>query len=492
MNRTYICIDLKSFYASVECRERNLDPLSTNLVVANEKMTEKTICLAVTPSLKEYGISSRARLYEVIQKVKEVNNNRRQKTKGYKFIGKSYDDRKLKQNINLEVDYIIAPPQMKKYIKYSTDIYKIYLKYIAFEDIYVYSIDEVFCDVTSYLNYYKITARELVTKIIKDVYETTKITATAGIGTNIYLAKIAMDIVAKNIKPNDFGVRIAYLDETSYRKKLWSHRPLTSFWRIGPGYAKKLEANNIYTMGDVARLSLDDEDYLYHLFGINAELLIDHAWGYEPCTIKDIKAYKPKNESISSGQVLHHPYDYNKTIIVIKEMMELLSLELVDKCLVTDQIVLIINYDISNLTDKNIKKTYNGIITKDNYGRNIPKHSRGTINLDNKTASTKILVENVLILFNRIINKNLLVRKINLVVNNVTDVKIKNENNLYEQINMFANKDLRIKEQKENNLQKQIITIKNKYGKNSILKGMNFQEGANTIERNKEIGGHKG
>lgn len=346
MKKIYACIDLKSFYASVECRERGLDPLKTNLVVADESRTEKTVCLAISPSMKQYGLGGRARLYEVIQKVKEVNYKRKKENRFQDFTSKSYDDDELKNNKNLGLDFIIAPPRMSYYMKYSTEIYNIYLKYLAPEDIYVYSIDEVFCDITNYLNYNHTTAREFVTKMIHDVYKTTGITATGGIGTNMYLAKIAMDIVAKKAEPNEFGVRMSGIDEMSYRRRLWSHRPLTSFWRVGPGIAKKLEDNGMYTMGDVARCSIENEDLLYKLFGVNAELLIDHAWGYEPCTIDGVKSYNPTRNSISSGQVLHCPYTYKKAILIIKEMSDLLALDLVAKKMVTDQLVLTIGYDI--------------------------------------------------------------------------------------------------------------------------------------------------
>lgn len=498
MNRIYMCIDLKSFYASVECIERNLDPLKTNLVVADKSRTDKTVCLAISPSLKAYGLSGRARLYEVYQKVRYVNYERKKNNLNYKFIGKSANDDELKNNKSLELDFIIAPPRMAYYMKYSTDIYNIYLKYLSPDDIYVYSIDEVFCDITDYLKLYRLTSKELTTKIIKDVFETTGITATAGIGTNMYLAKVSMDIVAKHTKPNDFGVRIACLDEITYRKKLWEHKPLTDFWRVGKGYANKLEKYNIYTMGDIARCSLENEDLLYKLFGVNAELLIDHAWGYEPCTIKDVKSYKPLTTSLSSGQVLHCPYDYKKTKIIVSEMMELLSLDLVDKHLVTDQLTLTIGYDIENLSNPSISENYDGEITIDHYGRKIPKHSHGTINLDFKTSSTKILLESIISLYERIVNKKLLVRRINISAN-----KLENENEIIsekivEQFDLFTDykKQDKIKStqreelQKERKIQNVILNLKNKYGKNAILKGMNLQDGATTIDRNKQIGGH--
>ena len=371
----YVSIDLKSFYASVECQERGLNPNTTNLVVADSSRTEKTICLAVSPSLKSYGIPGRARLFEVVQKVKEVNIERKRKAPNQIFTCSSYDDIALKKNPDLELTYIIAPPRMAYYMKYSTNIYNIYLKWFSPDDIYVYSIDEVFIDITNYLKIYNMKARELVTKVIQDVYNSTGITATAGIGTNLYLCKIAMDIVAKHVSPNKNGVRIAGLDEITYRKLLWNHRPITDFWRVGKGYSKKLETYRIYTMGDVARTSIQNEELLYKLFGINAELLIDHSWGYEPVTLEQIKAYKPASNSISSGQVLHCPYNYEKTKIIVKEMTELLTLDLVEKNLVTNQIVLTIGYDTENLTNPNISNYYKGEITIDRYGRKIPKHA---------------------------------------------------------------------------------------------------------------------
>lgn len=500
LDKTYICIDLKSFYASVECRERGLDPFTTNLVVADESRTEKTICLAVSPALKSYGIPGRARLFEVIQKVNQINFERRRKAPSHKLEGESYNGIELKKNPNLKLSYIAAPPRMSYYMKYSTKIYNIYLKYVAPEDIYPYSIDEVFCDVTNYLKTYRMTARQLVTKMIQDVYEQTGITATAGIGSNLYLAKIAMDIVAKHVQPNANGVRIAELDEMSYRKILWNHRPLTDFWRVGKGYTRKLEANRIFTMGDIARCSINNEELLYKLFGINAELLIDHAWGYEPCTIKQIKAYKPTNNSISSGQVLHCPYNFDKAKLIVKEMTDLLVLDLVEKNLVTDQMVLTIEYDIENLTNQEIRKLYKGEITEDRYGRKIPKHAHGTTNLKGQTSSTKIIVNAVMNLYDEIVNRNLLIRKINVTANHVIDESKVNKNEKFEQLDFFTDYESikkeqekeRIKEEKEKNLQHAVLDIKRKYGKNAILKGMNFEEGGTTIERNKQIGGHKG
>ncbi len=415
MERIYACIDLKSFYASVECVERNLNPLTTNLVVADLSRTEKTICLAVTPSLKQYGLSGRSRLYEVIQKVSEINKKRKITSKG-KFTGKSFDDDELKDNPKLELDYIIAPPRMKYYMNYSNKIYTVYLKYIAPEDIYVYSIDEVFMDITNYLKLYKMKPRELITKIITDVYETTGITATGGIGTNMYLAKVAMDIVAKHAKADSNGVRIAGLDEMTYRKLLWDHRPLTDFWRVGKGIAKKLEENRIYTMGDICLTSLKNENKLFSLFGINAELLIDHAWGYEPVTMEDVKKYRPSTNCLSSGQVLHTPYDCEKTKLIVREMTELLTLDMVDKHYVTDEIVLTIGYDISNISDN-----YSSEIKKDFYGRMVPKPSHGTIRLDHRTSSTKIITNAVIKLYNQIINPKLLTRRINITVCNLVN-----------------------------------------------------------------------
>ena len=492
----YVAIDLKSFYASVECQERGLNPITTNLVVADSSRTEKTICLAVSPSLKQYGIPGRARLFEVVQKVKEVNIERKRKAPNQTFTGSSYDDIALKKNPDLELSYIVAPPRMSHYMKFSTNIYNVYLKWFSPEDIYVYSIDEVFIDITHYLQTYNMKARELVTKVIQDVYETTGITATAGIGTNLYLCKVAMDIVAKHVEPNRNGVRIAGLDEMTYRKLLWDHRPITDFWRVGKGYSKKLEEHRIYTMGDIARVSIQNEELLYKLFGINAELLIDHAWGWEPVTIKQIKAYKPTTNSISSGQVLHCPYNFEQTKLIVKEMTELLTLDLVEKNLVTNQIVLTVGYDIENLTDPYICNSYKGEITIDRYGRKIPKHAHGTINLDHKTSSTKIIMEATMKLYERIMNKKLLVRRINITANNVVDEETAEQEKTFEQIDLFTNYQEKVEkrkeEQEEKELQKAMIDIKKKYGKNAILKGMNLQEGGTTIERNGQIGGHKG
>lgn len=498
--KVYAAIDLKSFYASVECRERGLNPMTTNLVVADRGRTEKTICLAVSPALKAYGIPGRARLFEVVQKVKQINYGRKRKAPKNVFVGSSCDDIELKKHPELELDYIAAPPRMAYYMKYSTNIYNIYLKYIAPEDIYAYSVDEVFCDLTYYLNTYKMTPRELVTTMINDVYKTTGITATAGIGTNLYLAKVAMDIGAKHIKEDKNGVRIAELDEMSYRRMLWNHRPITDFWRVGKGYAKKLEEHRIYTMGDVAKTSVENEELLYRLFGVNAELLIDHSWGWEPCTIKNIKDYKPASNSICSGQVLHCPYNYEKTKLIVKEMVELLALDLVEKRLVTNQIVLTIGYDIENLKNPNISKIYDGEITIDRYGRGVPKHAHGTANLDHKTASSKIITEAVMDLYQRIVNDKFLVRRINITANNVVDESVVLEDERrYEQVDLFTNykeqdkkrEEKKKKEQAEKEIQKAMINIKRKYGKNAVLKGINLEEGATTIERNRQIGGHK-
>lgn len=497
MDKVYMCIDLKSFYASVECVDRGLDPLNTNLVVADSSRTDKTICLAVTPSLKAYGLSGRCRLFEARQKVREVNILRKKKINYKSFSGKSYIDSELKKNDFLELDMIVAPPRMRRYMKYSTLIYNVYLNYIAPEDILVYSIDEVFCDITPYLKTYGLTPKELVSKIIKDVYDKTGITATAGIGTNMYLAKVCMDIVAKHAQANEIGVRIAEIDEISYRKLLWGHKPLTDFWRVGKGYAKKLESNNMYTMGDVARCSIENENLLYKLFGIGAELLIDHAWGWEPTTIKDVKKYKPSTNSISEGQVLHEPYNYEKTKLIVREMIDNLSLSLVGKEKVTDQIVLTIGYDVENLTNNVISSKYHGEIVTDSYGRSVPKHSHGTINLDYKTSSSKVLMDKCVELFDRIINKDLLVRRINITVCNVVDEKYAKDEVVYEQLDLFNldNKESEIdkaKQFEELSLQKTLLSLKNKYGKNSILRAMNYMEGATSKERNTEVGGHKG
>lgn len=497
--RIYLACDLKSFYASVECIERGLDPLTTNLVVADLSRTEKTICLAVTPSLKAWGISGRARLFEVVQRVKEVNFRRQRSAPGRQFSGSSSDDTALKSNPSLAVDYIVAPPRMAHYIDWSTRVYSVYLKYIAPEDIISYSIDEVFMDVTNYLDTFKLNARELARKILLDVLETTGITATAGIGPNLYLCKVAMDIMAKHIKPDQRGVRIAKLTELSYRRLLWEHRPLTDFWLVGPGYAKKLEWCGLYTMGDIARCSLENEDLLYKLFGVNAETLIDHAWGWEPCTIPDIKAYKPESKSIGSGQVLQRPYGYDEARLVVKEMADQLALDLVDKGLVTDQLVLTVGYDRDNLSDPKKKQAYHGEVTTDRYGRAVPKHAHGTANLEEYTSSTKRIVTASLELFDRIIDRELTVRRFYLTATRVADEASAPDKKAFEQIDLFTDYAAKREQdsqaaaelEKEKKMQRAVLDIKKKFGKNAILKGMNLQEGATAKDRNNTIGGHR-
>ncbi len=525
MERTYIAIDLKSFYASVECVERHFDPLTTNLVVADLSRTEKTICLAVSPSLKAYGIPGRARLFEVIQKVKEVNRERlsagiksghiRKEEDGqYRFVSASFDAPTLAADPSLELSYYVAPPRMRMYEEYSSKIYSIYLKYIAPEDIHVYSIDEVFIDVTNYLDTYRLTAHELAMTMIREVLYTTGITATAGIGTNLYLAKIAMDIVAKHVPADKDGVRIAELDEMKYRELLWCHRPLTDFWRVGYGYSRKLEKLGLYTMGDIARASLDkyQEANLYKIFGINAELLIDHAWGWEPTTIEHIKAYRPSTNSMSSGQVLKEPYDYDKGRLIVREMTELLVLDLVKKGLVTKQMVLNIGYDRESLTvmvpGKSMRdtvyavaktgKAYEGKVTSDPYGRPHPNHAHGTGNLEKYTSSTRKIVEAVMELYTRVVDPDLLIRRINVTACNlIRESDIPPE--VPEQLSLFvdytaAQQDREQEaaaEARERRLQQATLNIQSRYGKNALLKGMNLQEGATTIERNGQVGGHK-
>lgn len=502
---TYIAIDLKSFYASVECVERGLDPMTTNLVVADLTRTEKTICLAVSPSLKAYGISGRARLFEVVQRVREVNAKRLSQAPNRQFEGSSYDDIQLKASPAKALDYIVAPPRMAHYIDYSTRIYDIYLKYVAPEDCHVYSIDEIMMDVTHYLDTYQMSARELAGKIIRDIHASTGITATAGIGTNLYLCKVAMDIVAKHIPPDQNGVRIANLTEKSYRRILWAHQPITDFWRVGHGYAKKLREHGMYTMGDVARCSVGktgeyyNEDLLYKLFGVNAELLIDHAWGWEPCTMADIKNYKPGASSMGSGQVLHCPYTADQARVVVREMTESLVLDLVDKRLVTDQMVLTVGYDRENLSDPGFKKSCQGEIKTDRYGRSVPKHAHGTVNLGTGTSSTKRIVEAVLGLYDRIIQKNFLVRRISIGAGHVVDESSVRSEPVFEQLDLFTDYAALQKEQeekeaefkKERKLQQAVLDIKRKYGKNAILKGTNLLEGATAMERNRQIGGHR-
>lgn len=501
----YIAIDLKSFYASVECVERQLDPLNTNLVVADAARTEKTICLAVSPSLKAYGIPGRARLYQVVEKVKEVNAKRKSMAPNHQFTGKSYLADELSTHPELELSYVTATPRMAYYMEYSTRIYNIYLKYIAPEDIHVYSIDEVFMDVTHYLKTYKMSARELAIRMIREVLEETGVTATAGIGTNMYLCKIAMDIVAKHVEPDSNGVRIAQLDEMRYRQLLWSHRPLTDFWRVGRGYQKKLEEHGMFTMGDIARCSTGgpgdyyNEDLLYKLFGVNAELLIDHAWGWEPTTIDLIKAYKPSTNSLSSGQVLKSPYNFEKAKLIVREMTDLLVLDLVEKGLVTDQMVLTICYDIENVMNPVIRNNYKGEITTDTYGRKVPKNAHGTENLDRKTSSTKLIIDAVMKLYDRIVNPDLLIRKIYVVANRVEEETAVKQNDSFEQLDLFtdyeAEKKKKEKEDKEllkeRKIQQAMLSVKKKYGKNAMIKGMNLEEGAQAMERNKQIGGHR-
>ncbi len=495
-NKAYIAIDLKSFYASVECVDRGLDPLDANLVVADPTRTEKTICLAVSPSLKSYGIPGRARLFEAIQKVREVNAQRKYKAPGHSFSHESYFHSELIKDPSAELTFITAPPRMAHYMEVSTRIYNVYLKYIAPEDIHVYSIDEVFIDATDYLKTYGLTPRELAMKMVLDVLETTGITATAGIGTNLYLCKIAMDIYAKHCEPNKNGVRIAELDEMSYRRILWGHRPLTDFWRVGRGISKKLEEHGMYTMGDVARCSVGresdyyNEDLLYKLFGVNAELLIDHAWGWEPTEISDIKSYRPESSSLSSGQVLQEPYEFSKAKLVLKEMADLLSLELVSKRIVTDQIVLTVGYDIESL-----KKSYSGAVETDRYGRKIPKTAHSSENIGRYTSSTKLICETAMKLFDRIVDKELLVRRMYIVANHIITENDAEKEHEYIQLNLFSDTGKQEAEEnelkKEKDMQKAILKIKSKYGKNSIIKGMNLKEGATALERNRQIGGHK-
>ena len=498
-NRTFIAIDLKSMYASVECVARGLDPLTTNLVVADVSRTEKTICLAVTPSLKAYGIGGRARLFEVVQRMREVNYERQMKSPSRRLTGKSVSDIELKEHPDWAVDYIAAPPRMAHYIDVSSKIYGIYLKYIAPEDIHVYSIDEVFMDVTDYLKSYKKTAHELAMTMIRDVLSQTGITATAGIGTNMYLCKVAMDIVAKKAPADKDGVRIAELDEMSYRKQLWDYRPITKFWRVGKGIAEKLAMYGIDTMGKVARQSVKNEELLYRLFGVNAELLIDHAWGWEPCTMDMVKAYKPENNSFSNGQVLQSAYDFKKARVVVQEMAENMALDLVSKRLVTDQIILTVGYDRESLTNPDIRAHYHGEVTTDYYGRQVPKHAHGTANLSRKTSSTKLITEAVVELFDRIVNKDLLVRRLNLTVNHVVNEEEANRRTTPTQLDLFTDYEELARQQeaekaeldKERRIQEAQLAIKQRFGKNAILRGLNFEEGATAKERNEQIGGHK-
>lgn len=506
-NRYYIAIDLKSFYASVECSERGLDPLTTNLVVADVSRTEKTICLAVSPSLKAYGIPGRARLFEVIQRLREVNASRLQKTAGRKFTGKSFDSLELADNPELEIDYIAATPQMKKYMQYSTRIFNIYMKYVSPEDIHVYSIDEIFADVTHYLGTYSMSAEELAKTMILDVLEQTGITATAGVGTNLYLAKVAMDIVAKHIPADENGVRIASLDEKSYREKLWNHTPLTDFWRVGRGYSAKLMAHGLYTMGDIARCSIGssndfyNEELLYDLFGVNAELLIDHAWGYEPATMAEIKAYKPENNSLSQGQVLTSPYTFEKARLVTMEMVDQLVLDMVEKGLVCDLFTLTVSYDSESMSDPAIRKKYKGQLTTDYYGRLAPKPAHGTATLDSPSSSTKEITDKLMLLYDRIVNPDLMVRRISLDAGHVISEEEYKEqaSEAYEQLDLFTDysKEQERRENKqqeierEKRMQQAVLSIKKKYGKNAILRGMNLEDGATAMARNNQVGGHK-
>ena len=505
MEKCYICCDLKSFYASVECVERGLDPMTTNLVVADQRRTEKTICLAVSPSLKAYGISGRARLFEVVEKVREVNAQRKWQAPGHQLTGSSWHDPDLRQSPELALDYIVAPPRMAHYIEWSTRIYQVYLKYAAPEDIHVYSIDEVFIDATSYLEAFQMTGRQLARTIILDILKTTGITAAAGIGTNLYLAKIAMDIEAKHVPADEYGVRIAELDEMSYRRLLWDHRPLTDFWRVGRGYTSKLEAHGLFTMGDIARCSLGgagdyyNEELLYKLFGVNAELLIDHAWGWEPCTIADVKAYKPENKSVVSGQVLQNPYTFEQARLVVREMADSLALDLVDKGLLTDQLVLTVGYDIENLTDPERRKHYTGPVTTDRYGRRIPKHAHGTANLGQYSSSAHDLMEAVSALYDRIMDPALLVRRLSISANRLLDESAVPMDDGCEQMDLFTDYADREKQKaeasathaRERRIQETMLDIKKKYGKNAILKAMNLEEGATAKERNQQIGGHQ-
>lgn len=502
-DKTFIAIDLKSFYASVECIERGLDPMRTNLVVADKSRTEKTICLAVSPSLKAYGIPGRARLFEVVAKVKEANYKRRASAPGRRFRSKSYFADELAADPSLELDYIVAPPRMAHYIKWSTRIYEVYLRHVAPEDIHVYSIDEVFIDATHYLRVRGMNGREFARMLVREVLAATGITATAGIGTNLYLCKVAMDIVAKHVNADKDGVRIAELDEMSYRRLLWDHRPLTDFWRVGRGYTRTLESHGLYTMGDIARCSLGrendyhNEDLLYKLFGVNAEILIDHAWGYEPCQMKHIKAYKPESNSMGSGQVLHCPYDFEKARLIVREMADALALDLVEKGLVAERIVLTVGYDIDNLSGKG--SSYDGQITTDHYGRKVPKHAHGTASLGGFSSSTRAILDAADSLYQRIVDPRLLVRRINITADHVipeieakaspSAVQLDLFTDYGERERLEAEKQETLK--KEKKMQNAIIDIKKKFGKNAILKGMSFEDGATAKDRNSQIGGHK-
>lgn len=497
--RTYIAIDLKSFYASVECVERGLNPLTTNLLVADASKTEKTICLAVTPSLKAYGISGRARLFEAVQQVKSANAQRKARLRGKDFTGSSCDADELNANPNLSVDYIVAPPRMALYRQCSAKIVAIYLKYVSIDDLYAYSIDEVFIDATDYLKIYKMSAHDFARMLIQDVLASSGVTATAGIAENMYLCKVALDITAKHTEPDKDGVRIAELDTMTYRRTLWTHKPLTDFWMIGRGIEKRLNRLGIFTMGDLARCSLQNEDCLFRAFGKNALYIIDQAWGWEPVTIADIKAYKPRSTSISSGQVLTRPYTFDETRIIVREMSESLVLGLVEKGIATDQIVLHIGYDIDNLKDPKRREEYSGDIEIDRYGREIPKHARGTANMGKHTSSTRLITEKTLELFDRIADPKLLVRRLNITANNILSEDTVVKDSTPQQLSLFDNaQELERKqaqedaaEEKERKIQKAMIGIKERFGANAILKGTNFREGATARERNQTIGGHK-
>ena len=504
-HRTYIAIDLKSFYASVECVDRGWDPMTTNLVVADASRTTKTICLAVSPALKAFGVPGRPRLFEVVQRVKEINCQRLRHAPEHRFTGKSVSSTELESNPALAVDYVTATPRMALYMDYSVRIYHVYLKYVAPEDIHVYSVDEVFMDVTGYLQVYRKTARELAMTMILDVLETTGITATAGIGTNLYLCKVAMDIEAKHIPPDENGVRIAELDEIAYRERLWDHRPLTDFWRIGRGYAEKLESRGLMTMGDVARCSLGganeyyNENLLYKMFGVNAELLIDHAWGWEPCTIADIKAYRPESSSMGAGQVLLSPYTAQKARLIVHEMTDLLVLDLVEKRMMTDHVVLSVGYDIENLTRPEIAGRYRGPVTTDHYGRKVPQSAHGSANLESYTSSSRLIIEAVLELYDRIVDPHLLVRRIQVTAAHILPEEQAAEKVNYRQMSLFDDEFTghqmgeweRFAAEREKKLQRTMLDIRKRFGKNAILKGMNLEEGAMTMERNRQIGGHK-
>ena len=494
MNKArYIAIDLKSFYASVECVERGLDPLSTNLVVADPSRTDKTICLAVTPSLKAHGVPSRPRLFEVIERVRQVNADRRWGAPNRSFRSATYDDRLLSSDGSLALDYIVAPPRMGLYIEYSAKIYGVYLKYFAPEDIHVYSVDEVFIDIGGYESTYRLNPRDLAMRVILDVLKTTGITATAGIGTNLYLAKVAMDIMAKRIRPDANGVRIAELDEDSYRRLLWEHRPLTDFWRIGRGYERSLASHGIYTMGDVALTSVKNEELLYRLFGVNAELLIDHAWGCESCTMEDIKSYKPTSNSLSSGQVLQCPYDFDKGRIIVREMMELLSLDMVERGVATDSLTLTVGYDASGL------EGYSGDVSVDYYGRAVPGHAHGSRRLPRFTSSGRELVEAILTVYDTVVDPRLPIRRVNITAGRLMAEADRASSAGAEQLDFFSDFDERERlrreaessYQREKSRQRAVIDIRNKFGKNALLLGVNFEEGATTIDRNMQIGGHK-